>query len=268
MSIESKIEWTEASWSPVVGCSKWSEGCNNCYAINHAWRLGHNPNEKINSIYNGLVKKNADGSLNWTGETRTIETRLNWPLTVKTPKRIFVNPMADLFHRSVSPIFIEKVFEVMRQAHWHTFQILTKREVLMWARVNGIYNNWLYEGKSSFLHLRNVWLGVSVENQEAAARIDMLQQTPSAVRFISCEPLLEAIDLRPWLKEGGINLVIVGGESGHKARPMNEDWVRFLRDQCLENGVKFFYKQRLEGRKKISLPLLDGSPYAEMPEAK
>ena len=265
MSIESKIEWTEASWSPVVGCSKVSFGCQNCYAINHAWRLGHNPNPKINSVYSGLVKKNDDGSLNWTGESRAIESRLDWPLRIKTPKRIFVNPMADLFHRDIKLEFIKKVFDVMRRAYWHTFQILTKRQAIMWARVDDVYTSWLQENIDSITPLPNLWLGVSVEDQESANRIGLLQETRAAVRFISCEPLLQPVDLSPWLKDGDIHLVIVGGESGKGARPMKREWVEDIKNQCVAAGVDFFFKQEMDGKKKISLPILDGRTWAEMP---
>ena len=265
MSIESKIEWTEASWSPVVGCSKISQGCQNCYAINHAWRLGHNPNPKINSVYSGLVKKNSDGSLNWTGESRAIESRLGWPLTIKAAKRIFVNPMADLFHKDIKPDFIKKVFEVMRQAYWHTFQILTKRDAIMWSRVSDVYSGWATQSISGrdYVPLPNVWLGVSVEDQESVGRISLLAQTEAAIRFVSCEPLLEAIDLSEYLPL--LDLVIVGGESGHRARGIQEQWVRDIKDQCVTSGVAFFFKQKLEGKKKISLPMLDGQRWAMMP---
>ena len=265
MSIESKIEWTDASWSPVVGCSKISDGCSSCYAINHAWRLGHNPNEKVNSVYSGLVKKNNDGSLNWTGEARPVESRLNWPLRIKTPKRIFVNPMADLFHKDIKFSFIRKIFDVMHQAQQHTFQILTKRPVRMIDIVTKVYNSWAKRSPcmGHYIPLDNVWLGVSVENQGARERVKILIQTEATIRFVSCEPLLEAVDLSPWLPH--LDLVIVGGESGRDARPMHEDWVRSLRDQCQQAGVHFFYKQKLENKKKISLPVLDGRTWAEFP---
>lgn len=308
MSVESKIEWTDASWSPVVGCSKVSDGCKNCYAINHAWRLGHNPNEKINSVYAGLTKKNSDGSLNWTGEVRELPERLNFPLKIKTPKRIFVNPMADLFHEKVSDEFIYKVLERSVLADKHTYQILTKRPERMAQLVPSIEFN-LQRNYPDRRHdiFSNVWFGITAENQEQLEKrikpFLSLRRSLTDLRtvfFLSCEPLLEDLHILPYLLSRTyqrndltgetryictlcgnkldreekikschpmINLVIAGAESGYMARPMNEDWVRSLRDRCQQAGVDFFYKQKTENKKKVSLPLLDGKRWAEMPEA-
>lgn len=306
MSVESLIEWTDASWSPVVGCSKISEGCLHCYAINHAWRLAHNPNQKVSSVYDDLTKKNSDSSLNWTGEVRELPERLNFPVKIKTPKRIFVNPMADLFHEKVSDEFIYKVLEKSVLAYQHTYQILTKRPERMAQLVPSIEFN-LQRNYPDRRHdiFSNVWFGITTENQEQLEKrikpFLNLRRSLSDLRtvfFLSCEPLLEDLHILPYLYgrtyqrnnltgetryictlcgnklheeekikscHPMINLIIAGAESGYMARPMNEDWVRSLRDQCQLAGAKFFYKQKIENKKKVSLPLLDARQWAEMP---
>jgi len=331
----SKIEWTKKTWNPVVGCSKVSAGCKNCYAIRMAWRLQHIGHSK--DKYAGTVEKSPNGQLNWTGKVNIIEKELLKPLSWKKSVIVFVNSESDLFHESVSFEFIDKVFAVMALCPQHTFQVLTKRPAQMaeyfkrrdgdmreireaamilvcdyphlfhvterlkgearkqighlhitstilpllkeagwyWDVTNTEFGN---ESKLEFdgeWPLKNVWLGVSVENQQAANdRIPLLARTPAAFRFISCEPLLGPIKIT--FASGSMNLkcimcsgtgtihisnqscircngtgqnpaaihwVICGGESGKEARPMHPDWARSLRNQCKQIGAAFFFKQ-------------------------
>lgn len=289
MADHSNIQWTDSTWSPTVGCDKVSAGCTNCYAITTAYRLDHAFKQPA---YAGLTRKLPDGSVNWTGKVRMLPERLGLPLSWKKPRRIFVDSMSDLFHEDVSDEFIEQVFGAMAVAHWHQFQILTKRpeRMLAWfteryqvplvdgsvgweGRENRVWAHrgdtldptkdagWTADGQVAApwsWPLPNVWLGVSVEDQRAAdERIPLLLQTPAAVRFLSCEPLLGRIELSDvsgwrdaarWL--GRMNLgpdaiswVIAGGESGQHFRAMNPDWARSLRDQCQAAGVAFHFKQ-------------------------
>jgi protein gp37 len=209
---ESKIEWTDKTWNPVTGCSKISDGCKNCYAERMALRLQL------------MGQKNYQNGFRVT----THEHMLNLPLKWKKPHRIFVNSMSDLFHYNVPFDFINKVFDVMNQASWHTFQILTKRSALLAELSRKL--NWT----------SNIWMGVTVENQDAVKRIADLRKTNAHVKFLSLEPLLEPIYN---INLSGIDWVIVGGESGPKARPMREQWVCNVKDQCDENNVPFFFKQ-------------------------
>jgi protein gp37 len=275
MSATSKIEWTDATWNPVRGCSIKSPGCFNCYAPYAAVRL-----MGAGKPYDGLVERGDDGRMRWTGTVRIVPEKLDEPLRWREPKMIFVNSMSDLFHEEVPDEYIAATFGVMGAAYWHTFQILTKRAERLprWFEwfpkyYNGPRRNDLpwYQPKLVKL-LRaapphewpcpNVWLGVSAENQKTAdERIPHLLATPAAVRFLSVEPLLGPVDLSPWLfssdgfvagrdgprhrDDGGrsIDWVIVGGESGVGARPMHPSWVRSIRDQCQAAGVPFFFKQ-------------------------
>ncbi len=216
---KSKIEWTDAVWNPVTGCTKVSQGCKHCYAERFAKRQGYD-----------------------FSQVELHPERLEIPLNWRKPKRVFVDSMSDLFHPNVPDYFIGKVFEIMNLAYNHTFQILTKRPERMVVFATTFRD---FVGI-----LPNVWLGVSVENQKAAdERIPLLLQTPAAVRFVSCEPLLGQIDIQIDLlaqnivTNTGISWVIVGGESGPGARPMHPDWARSLRDQCQAAGVAFFFKQ-------------------------
>lgn len=311
MGKTTKIEWTRsddgtpgATWNPTTGCSRVSPGCEKCYAIHDAHRLGQNPNEKVKAAYHGLTRhKIGLGRQDWTGEVRCLPERLTIPLHWKKPKRIFVNSQSDLFHEKIPDEFIDRVFAVMALAPQHVFQVLTKRPERMraycsafdWNQIDSIEAvRWHMKGgdpEKTLIGewpLPNCWLGTSVENQATAdGRIPLLLKTPAAVRFLSIEPMLAPIDLSGWLylcprcdgkgcSEGdcqdgyvnqGIGWVIVGGESGPDARPLNEDWVRDIRDQCQEAGVAFFYKQKIEQGKKVSLPFLDGKQYAEYPSA-
>lgn len=226
MSASSKIEWTDATWNPVTGCDHVSPGCDNCYAEAIAKRF-HRP-------FIGAVECHAD--------------RLEMPLRWRKPRRVFVNSVSDLFHPDVPDSFIAKVFTVMARAEAHTFQVLTKRPQRMAAFLKA-----LTSPRPDVWPLPNVWLGVSVENQRYAdLRIPHLLATPAAVRFISAEPLLGPIGLSlEWVPGlvnsrrdyGALDWVIVGGESGHGARPMEVAWARHLRDQCVATHVPFFFKQ-------------------------
>jgi protein gp37 len=265
MSDKSKIEWTDATWNPVTGCSKVSEGCRNCYAMKFAERWRGIPGHYFENGFDITLRPD----------------KLDEPLRWRRPRRIFVNSMSDLFHDQVPVTFIHEVFKVMAEANWHTFQILTKRPARMaevMQTLRPLFEGMVFNGSKVEWPLPNVWLGVSVENQKSAdERIPLLLQTPAAVRFLSCEPLLGPVDptrIAPmdsenregaiagdalagglWEKKGhaerwhqiqkgpAIDWVIVGGESGPGARPVHPEWVRSLRDQCQAAGVPFFFKQ-------------------------
>lgn len=278
----SKIEWTEKTWNPIAGCTRVSEGCRHCYAESMAKRLAAMGQEK----YEGLVDANG----HWTGKISLDPEAHVEPLTRKKPTVYFVNSMSDLFHENVPSFVIGAIFGIMAATPHHQYQILTKRPEQMlhfFKVISSISKNcepaccWQYALNlgledniwpiSKTWPLPNVWLGVSVENQEAAnERIPLLLQTPAAIRFLSCEPLLGPIDLNsiPRLSRGvngfpdpigvfaewqeepcraklrnGVDWVIAGGESGPGARPMHPFWVRSLRDQCIESGTPFFFKQ-------------------------
>lgn len=311
------IEWTDSTWNPIVGCSKISEGCRNCYAINQAHRnaamAAKMPNPGRLAYYDGLTEKRGD-RIEWTGQVRFVPKALEVPIKTRKPTRWFVNSMSDLFHESVTDEQLDRIFAVMAMTPQHTYQVLTKRPERMLEYLtkpcgytDALMSCGIAYGRESLIRqatlpwwspsddrgisfpLPNVWLGVTAENQKAADdRIPYLVQTPAAIRFLSCEPLLEALDLSTWVhprqsmtvgfslvesvKVGdriscvsGIDWVITGAESGHGARPMNEDWVRGLRDQCVPAGVHFFYKQKLVGGHKVGLPELDGKVWAEFP---
>lgn len=233
----SSIEWTEATWNPVTGCSKISPGCKFCYAERFAKRLQAMGNPRY---INGFRV-----TLHWD--------LIPLPLTWKKPRLIFVNSMSDLFHEAVPIEFIQAVFRTMEAAHWHTFQILTKRSKRLLEVAPHV--NWP----------DNVWMGVSVENQDYTWRVHDLQKVPAAVRFLSVEPLLGPI---PNLPLDGIDWVIVGGESGPRARPIRPEWVREIRRQCQEKGVAFFFKQWGGRNKKAAGRILDGRTWDEMPARK
>jgi protein gp37 len=235
MADHSRIEWTEATWNPVTGCTKISPGCKHCYAERMALRL-----QAMG------VDRYQDG-FRVTLQPDVVELPLSW----RKPRVIFVNSMSDLFHRSVPESYIERCFEVMRQASQHTFQVLTKRA----DRLAEMTANWDWP--------LNVWMGVSVESPAYLERIDLLRQVPAAIRFLSVEPLLEAL---PTFSLEGIGWVIVGGESGPGARPMRPEWVRPIRDNCAEVGVPFFFKQWGGVNKKRTGRLLDGREWNELPD--
>ncbi|WP_411330926.1 DUF5131 family protein [Desulfovibrio desulfuricans] len=230
----SKIEWTEASWNPLTGCTKISPGCKHCYAEKMALRL------------------QAMGSPNYVDgfNLRLHENALGIPATWKKPKLIFVNSMSDLFHEDVPFEFIKRVFGVMAENSHHVFQILTKRS----KRLSQLAPQLRWP--------RNVWMGVSIENMAYTYRIDNLRNVPAAVRFLSCEPLLSSLG---HLDLSGIHWVIVGGESGPGARPMEKAWATEIRDTCQQQGVPFFFKQWGGTNKKKAGKLLDGALWHEKP---
>lgn len=236
MSDGSTIEWTDATWNPVRGCTKISPGCKHCYAETFAERFRGVPGHPFEQGF----------------DLRLVESALELPLRWRAGRRIFVNSMSDLFHDGVPTEFIRRVFDVIRRAGQHQFQILTKR------------SQRLVEVCAQFTVPTNAWLGVSVENQKYTARIDDLRRVRAAVRFLSIEPLLGPITD---LNLEGIHWVIVGGESGHHARPMDPAWVRSIRDQCARAGVPFFFKQWGGRRKHLTGRVLDGRTWDQMPLA-
>lgn len=230
----SKIEWTESTWNPVTGCTKISAGCKNCYAERMAKRLC------------AMGQANYANGFELTMHPHVLEYPLGW----KKPQVIFVNSMSDLFHEDVPLDYIRQIFDVMTRANWHTFQILTKRSERL-AELAPLLN-WP----------ENVWMGVTVENTDCAYRIDDLRDVPSAVRFLSMEPLLSAVED---MNLDNIDWVIVGGESGPGSRPIEKQWVRDIRKQCKNADVPFFFKQWGGVNKKKTGRLLDGRIYDAMP---
>lgn len=290
---DTSIAWTNKTWNPIRGCSRVSEGCRFCYAETFAARF-NGPGEP----YEGLVTRTRNGA-RWTGVVREVPEHLEDPLKWRKPRMIFVNSMSDLFHESLSFEAIDKVFAVMAVGMQHTYQVLTKRperalEYLsdegLFDRINRLigrqyeHDDWVWQSSVAGWPLKNVWLGVSVEDQAAAdKRIPLLLQTPAAVRWISAEPLLGPVDLSPWLDphacvghevarvapwdepeiqscdgcEPFLNWVVVGGESGPGSRPFNVLWVQQIIRQCREAGVAVFVKQL--GAKPVWGP--DGARY-------
>ncbi len=243
----SDIEWTESTWNPVAGCSLVSPGCTNCYAMRMAGRLQAMGMDK----YAGTTRKSGRRVV-WSGRINLFEYALKAPLGWTRPRRIFVNSMSDLFHEGVPPWFIRRVWEVMEHADWHTYQILTKRP----ERMREVLGN------DGFKVLPNVWLGTSVESADYARRIDVLRATPAAVRFVSFEPLLGPmgqVDLTD------IHWAIVGGESGPKARRVEQAWVDEIRCTCRSQKVAFFFKQWGGTNKKKSGRVLNGRTWDEYP---
>jgi protein gp37 len=234
MAQASSIEWTEATWNPVTGCTKISPGCKFCYAERMAKRLQAMGQERYRNAFKLTLQPDA------------LEAPLHW----RSPRVIFVNSMSDLFHKDVPLDFIKRCFGVMEKASQHTFQVLTKRP-------ERVAEHW-----SELPWPSNVWMGTSIESAEYLSRAIALRTVPARVRFLSVEPLIGPI---PRLPLKGIHWVIVGGESGPGARPMNPDWVRSLRDQCVGKGVAFFFKQWGGTNKKRTGRALDGRTWDEMP---
>lgn len=231
---DSHIEWTDSTWNPVTGCTKISAGCKHCYALRMAKRL------------QAMGQPNYRNGFDLTMHDHMVDLPKRW----KKPKRIFVNSMSDLFHTDVPLEFILRVFETMREADWHQYQVLTKRA------------DRLEELDSELPWADQIWMGTSVENDKVRWRIECLRNTRAAIKFLSLEPLigpLKSLDLT------GIDWVIVGGESGAGARPMNPAWARDLRDQCLEQGVAFFFKQWGGVQKSKAGRELDGRTWDEYP---
>lgn len=244
---KSKIEWTTSTWNPLAGCSVVSSGCKNCYAMRMAARLEAMGQEK----YKGLTEK-VDGKAVWTGEIRLDENILAKPLEWKTPQYIFVNSMSDLFHENVLDSQLLQIWEIMRLARWHTFQVLTKRASLMLERIMRL----------RLQTLENLWLGVSVENSCYASRIDILRETPAAVRVVSFEPLIGRVGK---VNLTGIHWAIVGGESGPGARPLYEEWIDEIHEQCQQFDTAFFFKQWGGIRKKAAGRQYKGRIWSELP---
>jgi protein gp37 len=247
------IEWTEATWNPVTGCDRVSEGCDHCYALTLAKRLKAMGNPRYS----------RDGNPRTSGPGFGVSIhrdKLQEPLGWREPRIVFVNSMSDLFHREVPADFIADVFDVMADTPRHTYQVLTKRP----GRMASLLQAWIADG---FQPPGNVWLGTSVENQRwADIRVPKLLETPAAVRFLSCEPLLGPIDLSPWLEsDAGLDWVIAGGESGPGARPMNAEWAVALRDACAIHQVAFFFKQWGGRTPKAGGRELDGRIHSDLP---
>lgn len=240
MSEFSAIEWTDATWNPVRGCTKISQGCKNCYAETFA--------ERFRGVRGHPYEQGFD--------LRLVPEKLPEPLRWRTPKKIFVNSMSDLFHEDVPESYIQEVVGVMLQAAWHTYQVLTKRAERL--------SEFLLRLPSA-VSARHIWWGVSVENRNSGVpRIEELRRAPVHTRFLSIEPLLEDLGK---LNLQGVSWVIVGGESGPRARPMKREWVINVRDQCLEAGVPFFFKQWGGKNKASAGRLLDGLTYDDYPES-
>ena len=235
MSINSSIEWTNSTWNPTSGCTKLSPGCHNCYAERMSKRLKAMGNVDYSNGFNLTTHKE----------------KLDLPYKWRKSKTIFVNSMSDLFHENVPDDFISDTFKVMYNTNWHRYQILTKRSKRLLLLSNRI--NWS----------KNIWMGVSIENKEYLHRIDDLKQTDAFVKFISFEPLLGPIGK---INLKGLDWIIVGGESGPGARIIKEAWVVELRDQCIESGISFFFKQWSGINKKKSGRLLQGRYWNEFPK--
>jgi protein gp37 len=240
MSDNSSIEWTDATWNPVTGCTKITAGCDNCYAARFS--------ERFRGVRGHPFEQGFDLTLR--------PDRVDQPLKWKRSRMIFVNSMSDLFHKGVSKQFVDSVFETMERADWHVFQVLTKRSSRL--------RDYLKCRYGSGVSPPHIWCGVSVENASGAARIEHLRAAPAAVRFLSIEPLIGAvgpIDL------SGVHWVIAGGESGPKARPLHIEWAREVRDQCRQQSVPFFFKQWGGVRPKSGGRELDGREWSEFPLA-
>jgi protein gp37 len=239
MADGSAIEWTDATWNPVTGCSKVSRGCDNCYAERFSERFRDVPGHPFTSGFDLTLRPD----------------RIDQPLNWRRPRMIFVNSMSDLFHKDVPREFIDGVFDTMERADWHVFQLLTKRSSLMCSYLRARYG--LGCGP------RHIWCGVSIEDEQAKSRLAHLKKAPASMRFLSIEPLLGPVGQ---IDLAGIDWVIVGGESGPGARPMQAQWAREVRDQCLRQGVAFFFKQWGGTRPKTGGRALDEREWNEFPE--
>lgn len=239
MSRNSAIEWTDTTWNPVTGCTKISAGCDNCYAAQFS--------ERFRGVRGHPFESGFDLTLR--------PDRLLQPFKWRRQSKIFVNSMSDLFHKEIPESYIEAVFDTMERANWHIYQVLTKRSSLMWKFVNSRYR--------THLTPRHIWLGVSVENEQTTGRISHLQATNASIRFLSIEPLLAPVGT---LDLSGISWVIVGGESGPSARPIDEQWVIDVRDQCLAAEVPFFFKQWGGRSPKAGGRLLEGIEWNQFPD--
>ena len=238
MAENSAIEWTDTTWNPVTGCTKISAGCDNCYASRFSERFRGVPGHPFESGFDLTLRPE----------------RLLQPLGWKRPRMVFVNSMSDLFHKEIPKAHIAAVFDTMEKAHWHTYQVLTKRSSLLQKFVNDRYREKPVP--------RHIWLGVSVEDEKATTRIAHLQAANAGVRFLSIEPLIAPVGR---LNLSGIEWVIVGGESGPRSRPMNAKWVIDIRNQCVKVGVAFFFKQWGGFSPKAGGRLLEGKEWSQFP---
>ncbi len=238
MADKSSIEWTDATWNPITGCTKISAGCDNCYAARFSERFRGVPGHPFENGFDLTLRPD----------------RLLQPLEWKKPRMIFVNSMSDLFHKEVPKDYIAKVFDTMEKANWHIYQVLTKRSSLMQKFINERY--------STHAAPAHMWFGVSVENSRTKSRIAHLQSANAGIRFLSVEPLIGSIGQ---LGLDGISWVIVGGESGPGARPMEAEWALDVRNQCVKAGVAFFFKQWGGKTPKTGGRLLDGKEWNEFP---
>jgi protein gp37 len=244
---DTTIEWTDATWNPIAGCSVLTAGCTNCYAMRMAARLEAMGNDK----YADLTRKSG-GRAVWTGKIRVDESSLTLPATWSKPRKVFVNSMSDLFHDKVPHEFILRVWHVMEDTPRHTYQILTKRPERMAEILTG----------REFRVLPNVWLGTSVEDERVLDRLDALRVVPAAIRFVSFEPLIGSVknaDLRR------IHWAIVGGESGPRSREMKPEWVHEVKRSCQLSGTAFFFKQWGGKNKKAAGRQLSGRTFDEFP---
>ena len=244
MATKSKIEWTQSTWNPIRGCTRVSEGCRFCYAERIAARFS-----REGLAYEGLAQMTKAGP-RWSNEVKLVKDLLDAPLRWRKPQLIFVNSMSDLFHEDVPLEFILDVFDTMNKAKHHQFQVLTKR------------SQRLAELSCEIQWPKNVWMGVSVENQDYTFRIDDLRQTGAHIKFLSLEPLIGAL---PDLDLTGINWVIVGGESGPQARPMQEEWVIDIRERCQQVDIPFFFKQWGGRNKKRKGRILEERTWDDLP---
>jgi protein gp37 len=238
MADGSAIEWTDATWNPITGCTKISSGCDNCYAARFSERFRGVPGHPFEAGFDLTLKPD----------------RLQQPFSWKRPRMIFVNSMSDLFHKQIPRAYVEAVFETMEHADWHTYQILTKRSSLLQKFINDRYKDRLAPA--------HMWFGVSVENEQASSRIAHLQKARAGVRFLSIEPLIAPVGK---LSLTGIHWVIVGGESGPRARPMDRLWAIDIRNQCLKARVPFFFKQWGGRSPKAGGRLLEGKEWNQFP---
>lgn len=232
---KTKIEWTDKTWNPITGCTQISEGCQNCYAKKMAKRLYAMRNPRYINKFNITIH----------------EDLFEVPLTIKKPSVVFVCSMSDLFHENIPFDKIAKIFDTMKEANWHIFQVLTKRP------------DRLLEFSKIYKIPENVWVGTSVELKKYEYRVDLLKQVDAKIKFLSCEPLLGSLKT---INFSGINWVVVGGESGSNARPVNKQWILEIRDICVSQKIAFFFKQWGGWNKKKNGHLLDGQEYKEMPE--
>jgi protein gp37 len=238
MADKSSIEWTDATWNPVTGCTKISAGCDFCYAERFSERFRGVPDHPFTTGFDLTLKPG----------------RLSQPFGWKRPRMIFVNSMSDLFHKEIRRSYVEAVFETMERANWHTYQVLTKRSSLMQRFINDRYKDRLAPA--------HIWFGVSVENEQATSRIAHLKKARAGVRFLSIEPLLAPVGK---LSLAGIHWVIVGGESGPGARPMDRAWAIDIRNQCVNARVPFFFKQWGGRSPKAGGRLLEGKEWNQFP---